>query len=538
MKRKEKILLLLMIFPLLGAGLRPLDLKLNGNLLEAPLLEEEGEFYMPIKAFSQLTSMQLTERSDGNLILFRDNIFIKFNLNSNTYYLNGKEYTWKEAPFKKGREIYIPYRIILDYMNYNYQLDEEGLSITGGAYDISLSYQQNRQRVDFVDAKISYAIPYFWTRISPNSFYHQETDTSLEVMVFPLEDARLEDLMEKRLKEKDLAGYKELSSKNFHVQGKKALQQGYEKGSSYLGISYLTLETRLVETTFKSQGSPLASAINLEDEILSSVHFNAYTIDEMEEHYVELGPFYAMKTQLETPVYSNKLVSNHLLLKGQIHPSVRKLHAQVKRGKRSFDYSFDVDEDGSFTARIPIPFGLGFHSLTLSLAQEEETQPGDSLDFFTDGRALMKFSVLNTNLNEGLYLSYSDQVPSQHERIKELAQEVKDIDYDYEKAQALLLALGENFKAGSIKDPEEALEAGKLGRQSAALVYGALLRNSGVPTRIISNRSLSLYGVEVLSNGIWHKIDPYGYLRDPSSSLAYMSLAQDYFGKYYIELDY
>ncbi|NLY73162.1 MAG: hypothetical protein GX079_05670 [Tissierellia bacterium] len=542
MKRKEKILILLLVFPLLGAGLRPLDLKLNGNLLETPLLEKEGEFFMPIKAFSQLTSMQLTERSSGHVLLFRDNIFIKFNLNSNIYYLNGKEYSWKNPPFKEKEEIYIPHRIILDFMNYHYKLTQDEIAITGGAYDMSLSYLQNRQRVDFVDAKISYAVPYFWSRENPNSFSHNESKTSLTVSVSKLEDEALEKLMEKSLAAKELEDFSALNPKQYSVDGIKILHQGYRRKEDkneniYRGYSYLILENRLVETLFQAETSSLSSAINLEDEIINSIHFNAYTIDEMEEHYVELAAFYAMQMELELPLYSNMLVDNKLTLKGTIHPSVDRLKATVRRGKRSFTYTFPVDK-GSFNAKIPIPFGLGFHSLSLSMAPgDEDLQKESSPRFFVDENTLLKFSVLNTSLNEGLFLSDSDFVPSQDRLVGELSSQVRNINYDYGKAQALLQILGDNFTGGQGDSPQAALEDKKLSRKTAALIYGAMLRRAGVPTRIISNRSQTLFGVEILSNGSWHKIDPYNYLINKGRLDDYMSLPQDHFGPNYIEHD-
>lgn len=535
-KMRDRLLICLLIIPLLGAGLLPVDIKLNGKVIDTPLLSSEEEFFLPIKTFSQLTSMQFTERSSGDVIIFRDNIFIKFNINSNIYYLNGKELKWKNPPFKKNNELYVPYRVLLDYMNFHYNLDDKEISITGGSQDVSLSYLQNRQKVDFVDAKISYILPFFWKRSSPNSFSQEETDSFIEVTTGPLGEGDLEDVISRRLEELELEDFDRNDSKNLLIEGRRILHRSFikkdkdDKMTSYYGLSFFTLENRYVETFFFNHSQSPSSAIKLEEEILSSLQLNAYTIDEREEHYVELGGFFALGMELDLPLYSNMVVDKVLVLKGSIHPSVTRLRATVKRGKRSFDYSFPVEE-GKFKARIPIPFGLGFHSLSLAIPASEEELSQEGLDFFEGQDSLLMFSLLNTSLEEGLLLSYSDSILSQEELVGELSSQVKGLSYDYDKARRLMEILGDNFSLGTVVGPGQALETRTLDRKTSALIYGALLRRSGIPTRIISNKSQTLFGVEILSNGLWHILDPYGYLREGKDSSLFMSLPKDYFGR-------
>ena len=161
--------LLFLLLPLLGAALSPVALKLNGKLIEdAPLLEKQGDLFIPLNYFSKLTSLQFTQRSNGDVLLFRDNIFIKFNVNSSTYFLNGKEFKWVNPPFSEKGELFIPYGTLLNFMNFQYSYDDEDkiLTLASGGYDVSLSYLQNRQKVDFAEGKISYNLPFFWQRLS------------------------------------------------------------------------------------------------------------------------------------------------------------------------------------------------------------------------------------------------------------------------------------------------------------------------------------------------------------------------------------
>lgn len=536
MKIKSKLLVVLMLFPLMGASLLPLDVKLNGKLTDTPLLESEEEIFLPIKAFSQLTSMQFTERSDGNVVIFRDNIFIKFNLNTNIYYLNGKELKWKTPPFKEKGELYVPYRILLDYMNFHYSFSEEEVSIVGGGQDVSLSYLQNRQKVDFADAKISYILPFFWERTSPNSFSQEDSNTLIEVITGPLEAREPREILKEEIERLGLKDFQKTDEKLLQIDGRRVLHQGLtkkdeeDKTTDYYGLSIFTLENRYIRTLFYTKNQSIGPLVKLEEEILRSLQLNAYTIDEREEHYVELGGFFAMGMELDSPLYSSMVVDSFLNFRGSIHPSVTSLKATVNRGQRRFEYSFPVEE-GSFNAKIPIPFGLGFHSLTLSMPQKEAQDYDELLSFYEDEDALLKLSLLNSSLEEGLFLTYSDQVLSQDPLIGELASQVKSSLYDYEKALELLKVLGESFTPGLTQGPREALETRKLDRKTSALIYAALLRRSGIPTRVISNKSQTLFGVEILSNGLWHTIDPYGYLRGEKDPKFFMSLPKDYFGR-------
>lgn len=536
--KKIRIILLFLLLPLLGAAMAPVELKLNGkNLQDAPFLEKEGELYIPIKSFSLLTSLQFTQRSSGDIILFRDNIFIKFNLNSNTYYLNGKEFRWKNLPFSHEGELFIPHGLLLNFMNFQYTYDKENkiLSLTSGAgYDVSLNYLENRQRVDFAEARISYTLPYFWERSSLNSFSSRSSEMTIEVKSTPLGDKSFDEAIKERLEAGAPRDFFKRPPRQLFVEGTPILNQGYtqqeDQGTYYYGFSYFILENRLIETSFYAHSTSLATVLKLEEEILLSTQFNAYTIDDMEEHYVELDAFFAVNMALETPLYANILVDNVLPLKGTLHRRIKELTATLQRGKRRFYYTFPVHE-GSFDVRIPVPFGLGFHSLSLTMNPSARGKISeDTLVFHENELLLLKVSLLNTSLDEGLYLSDSNFVLSKHEDLAKISSLVRDQSYDYAKAEALLLLFKENFSPGGSDEPVQAIEEHRVSKKSAALVYAALLRQSGVPTRILSNKSQTLYAVEIPSNGRWHLIDPYGFLVGEQAPGTMMSLPQGYLG--------
>lgn len=538
MKKLRKILLLILLLPLLGAALSPVDLNLNGKFVEeTPLLEKQGELFIPIEPFSKLTSLQFREKNKGDIILFRDNVFIKFNTNSSTYFLNGKEFTWKNPPFVENGELYLPYRILLDFMNFQYSYNAEKKLLelaTGTGYDVSLSYRQNRQKVDFAEAKISYNLPYFWKRTSLNSFSSLENSLKIEVSSRPLGEEKPADAIKRLVEEKSFDDFEKRTPRQLFVEATSIANYGYVKKEQdlyyYYGLSYFTLENRLIETAFCAQGATLEPILKLEEDILSSAQFNAYTIDDMQEHYVELEAFTSLKMSLDDPLYANMLVDNTLAFKGEINPSIKELHATVKRGDRRFYHSFAVKE-GKFDTSIPIPFGLGFHSLSIALSPPpEEESRASSLPYSEDKNILLRFSLLNTSLDEGLYLSYSNLVPTQREEIGILSYQVRNKSFDYYKAEALLSLLKENFSLGKVDDPLLALEEKTLSKKSAALIYAALLRRAGVPTQVISNISQTIYGVEILSNGRWIVIDPYRFLLNEDPPLEHMSLDQDHFG--------
>ena len=550
MKVLRRIGFILSLLLLLGAGLpefHTVHLRFNGNEVELkpPILEKEAYLYLPMKAFSELSTLQVNQRSDAEYVLFMDNIFIKFTLNSNTYYLNGKEFTWKNRPFVHQGEIYLPHRLLLDFMHFKYTYDQEEKElhlISASSYDMTSSRIQNRQRVEFADAKISYELPFFWKRASMNSFVSDEKETmKIEVRRIPMGEKSFEESMKQALAEKNIVYTKKLPPKEHFIQQTSIHTQGYalkeEFGYSYYGYSYFELENQLIETSFYGFASSYSLAEHTEENILSSILLKAYRIDSLDEHYVELDSFFDRNMKIESVLYSNLLTENTLPFAGEIDPHIKEIRVSVRKGKQHFVYTVPVTA-GKFNSAIPIPFGLGFHHLSFYLTAEPEEFTRAGLRLAEDKNLLLKCSVLNTSLDFALYTSPSDQVPSQDPNLNRLTKDLDPSLLDYQKAKLLLEELKEEFSLGSPTNVREAIKERTIDKETSALVYGALLRKNNVPTRIVSDEKKEFYGVEILSNGLWHLCDPYGYLSKNGLPSQFMSLDAKDFGKKMIYYDF
>lgn len=550
MKVKNRILILLSLVLLLGASLpefHRVELRFNGNDvdLNPSILEKDANLYLPMNAFSKLTSLQVRKRDSGEYVLFMDNIFVKFTPNSNIYYLNGKEFTWKNQPFVLDDEIYLPERIFLGFMHFNYDYDQEKKLlnlISASSYDMTSSRTHNRQRVEFAEAKISYELPAFWKRTSINSFASDDKESmKIEVRSIPMGEKSFDESMALALAEKNLSQTEKLPPKEVLIRQTSIHTQGFQRkdefGVSYYGYSYFELENQLIETSFYGHASHVNLATKVEEEILSSVHFKAYTVDTLDEHYVELDAFFDQNMLIDSLLYSNMPTENTLPFYGSINPEVKEIQVAVSRGKQKFLYTIPVS-GGRFNASIPIPFGLGFHHLNFYLTMGTQDEKEGVLQLAEDRNLLLKTSVLNTSLSIALYTSPSDQVLSKHPSIDALTQDIDSNMLDYQKAKTLLERLKEEFTLGRSSGAKESMEERRVNKETAALVYAALLRSMDVPTRVVSNEIKSFYGVEILSNGDWHLCDPYGYLAGDGLTSQYMTLDHKDYGKKIIYYDF
>lgn len=517
----------------------PVNIQINAEpqLFSDPMLRDErGHFLAPMAEFFQKTGIQYDLSDDGEVIAFRDNIFIKFRPHHTTYALNGKELTWDVPARYHGSTLYVSLSPFIRYTDLRATFDEETqtLHVTSGLF-----FEQRRsrgllKRLDIPGSQISVSIPYFWERTEPTSFRlnpkvgHLTFDVAFE-QVDPA--ASLREQMEKARENTSIPPeYSMFENREQLIDNNTFYTRRYRGAPDptqilleetpphfpYLSFSYFRIGDQLYTFTFRSDLSDIDSQVEVEQQILESVYSKIFSVDTLSEHYVEYALFRSLNMFLESPLYSNMTLNNQLRLKGAIDPDIESLEVTLLRQERSFQYTIPVRE-GFFNELVPVPFGLGFHRLILSAPTAKTSdETSEKLHFGEAGTLLLKCSLINLSETEALYVSPSKEVLSRDPRVLAAVAGLDKNNLDYQNAQTLFKKLIDVYSIGEAESMREALQEKSGTPYALSLIYTAQLRAAGIASRIVRDEDSNRHFVEFYSNGEWIPTNPAGYISGSS----------------------
>lgn len=507
------------------------EIWINGANVEFSLavtVSEEGEIFAPMAEFFRKMGIQYNVSNDGEVIAFRDNIFLKLRPHHTTFALNGKEFTWDRRPAPRDDILYISLTPLLRYTDITalYEEEMERLYLTSGSL---LEQRRSRgllKRVEMPGSQISLSIPYFWERTGNASFALNPRVGKLRFEVehepYDLSGNLRARIDEERAESPIPPSYRLIQSRELLIGNLNVFTRRYlgsPLGSEsvqpeglptypYLSVTYFRLGEIFYHFTFQGELQDIDSQVETELQIFSTVQSKIFSVDALSEHYVEFGLYKELDLFIETPLYSNLLVRGEFPLKGTIDPDVTQLDVTLMRGERSFHYTVAV-EDGRFDEMIPVPFGLGFHRMILAAPSEEAPMDADgALELGESGSLLIKCSLINLTEQESLYLSPSKEVLSRDPRVVEYARSASSAGIDYRKARRLLENFQEEFSAGDATTMREALEEKAGDAYALSLIYTGILRAAQIPARISQSLVTSHYYVEFYSNGQWIPTSP------------------------------
>lgn len=528
MKRLLVILCLFLIFYAVSfAQTDEIQLTLNGQPVEltSPIRQtESGHFLVPMDEFFGLLQIPVDELPTRHLGVFRDNIYVKFRLDSPYYELNGREFRWTNLPTRRGDVAYIEIDVFLKYMDLAYTFNESKQLLelrSTRALDLYRPDAAALKQVPSLRTGLRYSVPNFWTRQDPGygaTILGQKIVFHLEKLpsnMTGIEDAITDFLALPRLNLTDfevmpvryydtnlfrVTWYRYHSSKPLAEdsgQTENLLLGFFELNQQYFAA---ILESNLGDPPYLEQ---------LFQDILDSVQSGTYSIDSLSEHYVEFRNYSENRTFISTPIYSNIRTAGQLPFRGNINPDIEYLDVIVKKGPRSFEYQIPVTY-GSFDQSIPIPFGLGFHQVTIMLP--DNVPLADDFYLEEDNRTLIKLSVINRTLGESLLVSSSKLVNKNHELVLAAVSDIPDDRTNYDKAEAAFAKL-DQFSLSQHETIDQLLSDQSGNSQAVAAVYTSYLRAMNIPSRILKTHFGSEYYVEFFSNGKWVFTRPGNYVR-------------------------
>ena len=546
---KKIMILMLTIFILTAVSFAENTFKININGKETDfgrdlVLEEDGSLFFPMEEFFSKMGIQYYRVKDSNrIIAYRDNMFLKFNINSSTVYLNGKAFRINRAPYEQGNTIYIPADFILYSLGIEHSFSEETNTLSISSFDSVPLYSSESsyltRRISDESKSLSFEIPYHWQKLSDAELYGVENEyevykLGLEVSAYD-EAVALSDFVTARSEEITLS-YEEtmalVSSEIVRVAGIDGHLLSYESvilseeqpADVEAEVQELISEETYIDKYFFVNVNDklyiFSSTSNISDPdyldatfkgIISSMQFESISLDHSREHYVEFLGFVNSGMKLDSDVYSNIVVKDYLPFYGSIDPNIKKLDVIVKRKGRTYEYQIPVVE-GEFLDRIYTPFGLGYHEIIIRTGGTG-AEPIDVVSLGEETNLLVKFSVVNVSDNMYLYTMPSRFVVSNYEVISELNSSLLEgKTTNMEKALSIFNHIIENYSVIEERtETKEVISTKKGDSFGINAAYVTFLRNARVDSRIMkgTDGDKVRYWTEYMSNGKWFASDPF-----------------------------
>ncbi len=471
--------------------------------------QQNNNLYVPFFDFLDTADIDYKKSPDSELSAYKDNMFMKFYPYSNIYYVNGKEFKWKNKPFyKKNNILYTDGNTFRKYFSIDYNYDPIIDKIT---VDKSKSNKRVFDNLDtyekiLIDTPKFYIfIPDYWEKLKDNVYGKISKDDTFTLTINKETVKNINDF-DSYIQNNYIANYEESKDivimnkkKSFDlVKGIKITTYKYyvtrENKPEYNIFSFFKVENKLYTFKFESNILDQTYILDVVEKIGESISTGKYQLDTSSEHYLEYDAYKKYNLSIKTPLYANMCIKNYLPLEGSIDIKIKKINVLVKRGKKVFEDEINV-VDGKFKRTVSIPFGLGLHSVSL----------------IANNKLLVKTSVVNTSIEEGLYVASSKYIDKTNDKLDELLKNTKVVYTDYKNAKIIFENIRNEIEvADSDNNFNLALKDKKANEFDLNRIYLAALRKIRIPSRMVKDKSDGRHYVEFESNGIWIKTDIYG----------------------------
>ena len=371
--------------PAMGENVVQGDITLAGQHIafETGSFVINGEIMVSAKTLCEKLGTQVfTVEKTGQVIVYRDNIFMKFSPNQATAYVNGKAKTMPVSAILYKGELLIPASFAAKTLEMSYS--------TVASSELAIDYRENLleyqqigfrhfKRINLSNWGVSFYVPEYWQKLSEAEELYGVEDPFetyyFDVKFYPLgkqySRAVLTESLLTDLKFKYGDDFQRLSNTTQTINGYKADAIYYdliENGITNHYVSYVFFEQNngYILTGKFPQTSNEVDAYDLIDDIIGTFSIIKLSINDQLEHYTELPHFFEIGMSLNSQIYSNMPVENQFLFSGSIDPEsgVKGFHIIVSKGSEEIDYYVHV-EDGQYNSKIYTPFGLGKHNITI-----------------------------------------------------------------------------------------------------------------------------------------------------------------------------
>lgn len=539
------------------------DLNIQYNKREIVFSTEpqifEKEIYVPISELAVALNLYVKLESDRYVILYKNNTFVKLDLESSTAAINGKTYELASGPFYSDQRILAPLLFLADAFHFDstWEKSTGELSLSDGNLSNQFDFTESDnfyKRVDVADLGVRISVPVHWELLSEKDRSYGFTD-DFEYFTMTLSQKRIDasnslERVEKQI-EKDIMRQDPENTQITKVDkvtatrlDSYAIFSDYTPGKKkYKQVTYLFKDKQNAYVLqFRFGGFmdvPQANAII--STIADSFQINQLTIQERDEHYVEFSNFYRLGVKLDTPLYANQTTSDFFVLKGRVEGSAEGFNIKVTKGSQAILFYMPV-KNHKFEQKIYVPFGLGKHNIYI----EEASRGGlfakkNELTLFEpiityDETNVMQFSILNISNNSIRYLIPSSRVPSELEKMSSLANLLTyKEETSYKKSKAAYHWIEQNIEFDTssaeeiLRSPVEVFDNSIGTEEELAYFYATLLRSIDIPCRIVTGNfeNSSHFWNEIFINGKWIVADLGEEFANGDGITTYFNLSRD-----------
>lgn len=532
MKRKLAILLSIFVFfSFLNINVyatgdenenqKPITVKLNGEALDfdtEPVIINDRTM-LPMRAIFEELGAQVNWHKEIKTVTgyrrYKDisDMFIKLKIGDNTAYRNGKAFTLASPPVIKNDRTLVPVRFIAESFGVDVDWDSKNKTVLLNYDTDQVNSPELIDDISYVtkyfDSGVNIMIPEYWNRGSDsNKFGYRDENNSIQMAVDIVEfkESKTLDQFTEESKASILNNFKD---KVIFTGNNKININNINVNVVYLKNSSTTPEVNQViyyfthsEYGYKITFSYYSEAndsqfLNIISNIMNTIEISGLTISTKDEHYIEYDPFFNYEIDLDSEIYSSMEVEGEFDFKGTLNNKndFKYFIVTISRAAEKVQLKVPIT-NYEFDSKIYTPFKLGKHNVTIEIPKSQDK--------------VMQFSVLNTSTQDIRYLIPSILVEKDDKEIIDLANEItKNIDKylpEYDKAKAIFKWICENIEYDSEsinKSPRSAkkvLADNKGTNEELSYLYAALLRASGIPTKIVK-------GTRVDEQHVWNEIE-------------------------------
>ena len=457
------------------------DLKIQYNNHEITFSREPqifgNEVYVPISELANSLGLYVKLESDRYVVLYQNNTFVKLDLESNQVSVNGKSSEIPSGPFYSDQRVFAPLLFIAEAYRYKVEWKKEtgDLVMTDSSSDSQFDFIESDnfyKRVDLADLGIRFSIPVHWDALDETNRYfgykddfeyftmnltHKQTSAS-ERLASLEENAEKNILKEGNAKVNDVVHSTDLSLDAYIIYS--TLTEGKDK---YNQVTYVFKENQDAYILHFKYANFMdnKTADSIVSTVSSSFQISRLTIDQRDEHYVEFRNFYRLGLQLDEPLFANQTTSDSFLFKGRTAVSVEGFNVVVSKNSQSINFFVPV-KDKKFEQKIYLPFGLGKHDVYIEEANDgglfsrASKTPSFEPIINYDESNILAFSLLNTSNKSIRYLIPSSRVPSDSEKMSDLANLLTyKEETSYKKAKVLYQWIEKNIQFDEKNTPDE-----------------------------------------------------------------------------------
>lgn len=512
---------------------------------------------VPMRQFFESLGTYVKWYGDSQeIISYKDNMFIKLQIDNTSAYVNGKESALREAPIISEDRTYVP----MDFIAKNFDMTVEKKSETNEVF-INTKFRDDIYHfLDGVfykkhylkDHNLQFSLPTAWEKVSETHFkyelYGGIRDYNLKINQELLNGQTIIQYISRirnQLNINENLTISEINSINLNNGNYYYITLNDIENNNYNYLYFFTKNNNifLFNFTFKNETTD-ESLENFTQTIMRTINLSSLTIDQTKEHYVEYDSFFENGFELDTEVFSNMLVENSFQLTGSIESdAIDQFKIIVNKNSRAKTFNVDVNNN-TFDKTIYTPYRLGKHNITLAL--DDDLPENSTLTVNHENPDLiMDFSVVNNSNDDILYLIPSEYVTADNTTLEYFAMDqTYDLSTNYHKAEKLYQWIFENINFASedtvnnrvidtneLKNALEVYETKNGTNLELNFLYTALLRSIEIPARIVQKETVDeevIINTEIYVNGEWIvtdlKTEHLNYIDDSYANTQYFDI--------------